>query len=203
MVEWNIQSRSHACRVCGASFADRQPYHTLLLDSRENYERIDVCESCWLGQHGPGTVRQAGFVSHWQGTYEVPVARPDPIQKETAESLLRKLIEHHDPAEAAATFILAVMLERKRILKVKDQLHHEGRRIFVYEHARSGDVFTITDPELRLDQLEDVQRDIARILDPGKATEPLTSPAQPETGRANDAVEEATTETPAADRPNA
>jgi hypothetical protein len=169
MVEWNLQSRAHACHACGGAFGDGQPYHTLLLDARGNYERQDVCDRCWRAEYASGATHRSGFVSHWQGVYEIPVARPEPIHKATAETLLRKLVERCDPTDEAATFILAVMLERKRILKVKDQLRHGDRRIFVYEHGATGDVFTIADPELRLDQLGEVQRDVARLLEPDPA----------------------------------
>jgi hypothetical protein len=178
MIEWNIQSRAKACRACGQPFADRQTYHTLLFDAKQVYERIDVCGSCWSAQYGEGATSRKGFVSHWQGLFEVSVPVPEPIRKENAETLLRKLIEQNDARYGAAMFILAVMLERKRILKVKDQLTQDGRRTFVYEHPRSGDLFTIVDPELRLDQLEAVQRDVAHLLEHGStpAQDPLTKP---------------------------
>jgi len=91
----------------------------------------------------------------------------DPIQRETAESLLRKLIERNDPHYIAAAYILAVMLERKRLLKVKEQLVRDGQRVFIYEQPLTGDVFTITDPGLRLDQLDEVQRDVSQLLEHG------------------------------------
>ncbi len=59
------------------------------------------------------------------------------------------------------------MLERKRILKVKEQLVRDGQRVFVYEQPKTGDIFTIADPDLRLDQLEEVQRDVAMLLENG------------------------------------
>jgi len=99
------------------------------------------------------------------------------IQKETAETLLRKLIEQNDPAHAPAGYILAVMLERKRILKVKEQIMREGQRIFIYEHPKTGDIFTIADPNLRLDQLEVVQRDVAALLEHG-LNPPAPQPAE-------------------------
>src|SRR6185369_4860321 len=89
------------------------------------------------------------------------------IQKGDAETLLRKLIERNDPTHAAASYILAVMLERKRILKVKEQIRSEGKRIFIYEQPKTGDVFTIPDPDLQLNQLEEVQRDVAQLLEHG------------------------------------
>jgi hypothetical protein len=173
MNEWNIQSRARVCEACAKPFADRQPYHTLLYDERqEHLHRMDVCDACWQSQFSDGARERKGFVSHWQGIFEVPPPVADPIQKETAETLLRKIIELSDPRYAPAAYILAVMLERKRLLKVKEQLKRDGQRVFVYEQPRTGDVFTIADPDLHLDQLEQVQRDVAQLLEHG-----LTLPA--------------------------
>jgi hypothetical protein len=205
MNDWNIQSRAHQCQACGKSFADKQVYHTLLLDEKQGYSRLDVCEPCWQSQYSEGARERKGFVSHWQGLYELPpLAAPDPIQKETAETLLRKLVALNDPRYAASAYILAVMLERKRLLKVKEQAQSDGHRVFIYEHPPTGDVFTIPDPKLQLNQLEEVQRDVAELLEQGlpgpaaggtspsePAALPAAAPAGPEAGPAAPARPEA------------
>jgi hypothetical protein len=184
MNEWNIQSRAHACEACSQPFADKQAYHTLLFDEKEGLRRSDVCEPCWQKHLATNATTPAVFISHWQGVYHVPPPVVEAIQKETAETLLRKLIEQNDPKHAAAAFILAVMLERKRLLKVKETLQRDGRRIFVYEHAGQGDVFTIADPDLHLAQLEQVQKDVAALLEFGlnpptpAADTPETTPSE-------------------------
>jgi hypothetical protein len=174
MNEWNIQSRGHACEACGKSFADQEHYHTLLFDEKQDFRRSDVCQACWQTQFNEGARERKGFISYWHGIYEAPVAAPEAIQKDTAESLLRKLIELNDPRHIPAGYILAVMLERKRILKVKEQLSRDGRRVFIYEQPKTGDIFTIVDPALQLNQLEQVQRDVAMLLEHG-----LNPPATP------------------------
>lgn len=175
MNEWNIQSRAHGCQACQTHFVDKQPYHTLLFDEKGELKRLDICDSCWQSQYSQGGSERKGFISYWQGVYHAPPpAPPEAIQKESAETLLRKLIELNDPQYSAATYILAVMLERKRLLKVKDQVKRDGQRIFVYEHPKTGDVFTIPDPNLQLNQLQQVQHDVAHLLEHG-----LGSPAQP------------------------
>ena len=178
MIEWNIQSRARVCQACRKHFADREAFHTLLFDQKQSYERLDICENCWTTQYSQGATDRKGFVSYWQCVYSVPPAAPaEPIQKENAESLLRKLIELNDPAHSGALFILAVMLERKRLFKIKAQLNQEGHRAFVYEHVQSGDLFTIPDPNLQLDQLEEVQRDVGQLLEHGLpgATNPTSA----------------------------
>ena len=181
MNEWNIQSRAHSCQACGKPFADKQPYHTLLTDHRTEFKRLDICQSCWDGQYERQTEQPKDLISHWQGVYEAPPpAPPEPIQKETAETLLRKLIEQNDPKHGPACFILAVMLERKRLLKVKEQIRRDQQRIFVYEQPKTGDLFTIADPNLQLNQLEEVQKDVASLLEHGLNPPPQEpTPAAP------------------------
>jgi hypothetical protein len=177
MVDWNIQSRAHACQACGSPFLDKQQYHTLLFDQKAGYERLDVCESCWGAQFSQGATSRKGFISHWQGVFELPTIQSEPIRKENAESLLRKLVEVNDPRHGPACFILAVMLERKRVLKVKDETQREGGRVLIYEQPKTGDIFTIRDPNLRLDQLDEVQRDVAELLERGPNPSGATPPA--------------------------
>src|SRR5690349_20744498 len=50
MNEWNIQSRAHGCQACQRPFEDKQPYHTLLSDEKQEFHRLDVCEACWKDQ---------------------------------------------------------------------------------------------------------------------------------------------------------
>src|ERR1035441_10644953 len=97
MTEWNIQARAHACTACGKAFADQEVYHTLLFDEKADFRRSDVCQACWEKQYSEGARDRKGFISYWHGVYAVPPAHVDAIQRENAESLLRKLIELNDP----------------------------------------------------------------------------------------------------------
>jgi len=161
MTEWDIQPRSHVCSACQQPFADKQIYHTLLSLAAAGYERRDLCANCF-----PAVPRE-GMSSYWQAEYKMPAPPPpEPIQKDTAETLLRKLVETKDPNRAGACYILAVMLERKRILKHRDTVDD----MLVYEHGGTGESFTVPDPKLRLDQLEEVQRQVAELLQPAAAS---------------------------------
>ena len=83
------------------------------------------------------------------------------------------------------------MLERKRLLKVKEQMVRDGQRVFIYEQPATGDVFTIIDPALQLNQLEEVQRDVGTLLEHGLNPPPQPEPTPPEaapTAAAEDAA---------------
>jgi hypothetical protein len=193
MTEWNIQGRAHACEACGNYFKDKEIYHTLLFDEKSDFRRSDICQNCWQQQYSEGSRERKGFVSYWQGVFEAPPPPTDPIQKQTAESLLRKLIELNDPKYIPAGYILAVMLERKRFLKVKEQVVRDGQRVFIYEQPASGDVFTIVDPNLQLNQLEAVQKDVASLLEHGlnpPESQPVAPPSEPVQDQSSSAAEQ-------------
>ena len=69
----------------------------------------------------------------------------------------------------------------KRLLRARQQIRQNGRRSIVYEQPGSGDVLVIQDPALRLDQLEAVQHDVARLLEHGLPSEgqPVEEPFVP------------------------
>jgi hypothetical protein len=184
MNEWNIQSRGHACGISGRPFADHEPCHTVLLAApRQGFERLDLSTEAWKS-HGAEILARPNLISHWRGTYVAPPpAPPEPIRRDDAESLLRKLVECQDEQYSAACYILAAMLERKRVLRVKAQVREQGRRVFLYEHPHSGDVFSIVDPDLQLHQLEAVQRQVADLLahglvEPAPNEEPFAAPSE-------------------------
>lgn len=158
--------------------------HTLLFEEREAYNRLDVCEACWTAQYSEGSTQRKGFVSHWLSAYTPPPPpSAEPIQRETAEGLLRKLLDLNQARYIGPCFILAVMLERRRILKARSQAVENGRRVIVYEHAQTGDVFTIVDPGLKLDQLDEVQQEVAKLLEHGPS-EQNNEQASPENAQA-------------------
>jgi hypothetical protein len=86
------------------------------------------------------------------------------LPKDDAESLLRRLVTEANPAYAKAAYILALMLERKRLLKQIEAKDDGDSRILIYEHVKTGEVFVIPDPGLRLDQLAAVQNEVASLL---------------------------------------
>jgi hypothetical protein len=174
--DWDIKPRADQCTACKETFTDGATYTSALVFGEAGYARADYCEGCW-----PAVSERAEPYSMWQGVFRVPPPEPEePLKKETAESLLRKLIEDEDESKAAVRYILAVMLERKKILVERDvQKHEDGALIRVYEHRKSGETFLIPDPHLRLDELEPVQRQVIDMLGGGKSEEPPAQEPEP------------------------
>lgn len=172
--DWDIKPRAAQCSRCQTPFIQDQKYVSQLTFGASGYERVDCCATCWAGQKGA-----AEAISVWHGIFEMPPPPPpEPLKKETAESLLRALVEKNDPEQGNVIFILAVMLERRRLLVEREvQRQSGGKLLRVYEHRRTGDTFIITDPQLRLNQIEQVQAEVMALLAP--AEPPAQGPTEP------------------------
>lgn len=163
--DWSIQSRADRCARTGREFAAGEHFYTLLFRGPQGFHREDLSEAAWADLRQNDTEKNHQPFSFWRSRYEPPPpAAPEPLAKQTAEDLLRRYMEENDATHANARYILALMLERKRLLKpVETQSTADGRTL-IYQHAKTGEVFVIPDPALRLDQIAAVQNEVAQLL---------------------------------------
>lgn len=157
--EWAIKHRSDTCTATHRPFTAGEYFYTLLFRDGDGFRREDLSEEAWAARN-----ENIQPFSFWKTHYEpAPPAPPEPLAKETAEQLFRRLVSS-DNSPANACYVLAVMLERKRVLKQIKSEDSENGRVLVYEHGATGDVFIVHDPQLRLDEMENVQNEVAQLL---------------------------------------
>ncbi len=158
--DWPIKHRAETCAATQRPFADGETFYTLLYREADGFRREDLSAEAWANRNE--NIRPFSF---WQSRYEPPPATPpEPLAKESAEELLRRLLAEANPDRANACFVLAVMLERKRVLKQVNSEETENGRLLIYEHGQTGDVFLVRDPQLRLDEIEQVQSEVVQLL---------------------------------------
>jgi hypothetical protein len=160
--EWNIKSRGHVCSFCGKMLVDRTPVISALKETSSGYERFDSHPECWKTAE-----KDWEAFSLWDGVYFAPVKeeKKEPLKKEDAGELLRKLVTLDDPSMKNVVYVLAVMLERTKILVERDAKElQDGTIRRVYEDRKNGDTFIILDPRIRLENLGDVQRQVVELL---------------------------------------
>jgi len=168
---WKIRKRAQACFHTGVAFEDGDSFYTALFDDDSEGEdallRKDFSEDAWRELSESITP-----FSFWKTRFELPVdVKNEPVVKEeTAEDLLRRLLEENDEHTENARFILAAMLERDKVLKEVDAKETEGAKFRIYEHRESGDVLIVRDPGLLLDEVEGIQDEVVALLEGGSST---------------------------------
>ncbi len=164
--EWEIASRGSRCSRTGVEFRPNDSFYTILFElPNGGFRREDVCEQAWIEYDHSSQEKPFSF---WKSKYQPPPPpEEETLPAQSAEMLLRTLLSSPAPTQQAenACYILALMLERKRTLRQVDSKRSGDHLLLIYEHAKTGEVFIVKDPQLRLDEIEDVQREVSAILD--------------------------------------
>jgi hypothetical protein len=160
---WSIRSRATHCSLTERPFEDGEVFHTAIYFDEETsgYLRRDISLDGWqqeLSDRRP--------IAYWRTLYSAKVVeeKPEVASKESALALLQRFIEEDEPFTENARYILALMLERKKVLYPTASKEIEGSKILFYENKKTGDVFLVRDPELRLDEMAAVQDEVATLL---------------------------------------
>ncbi|NOU35234.1 MAG: hypothetical protein HOO88_00435 [Kiritimatiellaceae bacterium] len=156
---WQIKRRSDLCAGTHEPFSDKEEIMTRLLFQDGEYVREDYRLAWWnetQPDHG---------LSAWKSIFRIPPPPTEVMKKENAETLLRNMVAKEDADDTNAIYILAVMLERKKILIEKDvQVRADQTKVRVYEHKTTGETFLVVDPELKLAEIEKVQEAVVGLL---------------------------------------
>jgi hypothetical protein len=157
--DWDIKSRSHVCSKTGREFNEGEFFYTLLLRDGDGFRREDLSEEAWKERN-----ENIQPFSFWRTKYEPPAPPPpEPMKRDDAESLLRRLIEENNPIHINVCYILTLMLERKRLLKPMESRDED---MMVYEHVATGETIVIANPHLNFDQIPEIQREVSMMLAP-------------------------------------
>lgn len=193
---WHIRSRARQCAATERPFTEGEKIVTALFPDPDSsgYLRKDFALDAW--NERPAELGEP--FSFWRTVFTPPVheEKVDPMKKEDPESLLRRLVDEDEEHTENVRYILAVMLERKKILRETDSQRTPDGILRVYEHRKEGDVFIVRDPDIPLDQIETVQEEVIELLEnSGRRSEPAADPIEPDAEEPADATE-AEEETP-------
>jgi hypothetical protein len=176
---WHIRTRSHSCVQSGKHFVDDEMIVAALFPDPESsgWLRRDFSMEGWKNRAEVGE----GCFSHWKTVYKAPVVHEKVgVTKESPIGLLRRLVMEEEEHTDKIRFILAVMLERQKVLVETDTQAVPSGILRVYEHRKEGDVFLIRDPNVSLDQVEEVQREVMDLLEKAQAERDAEDAAESE-----------------------
>lgn len=162
---WHVRSRSRECAATGRVFSDGETIITALYPDPESsgYLRRDYAIDAW--KELPADSEKA--FSFWKTIFSTPTGneKENPVEKLSAEELLNRLVEEDEDHTENTRYILAVMLERQKLLRETDSQRTPNGILRVYEHRKTGEVYLIRDPDIPLNQVEAVQNEVIILLE--------------------------------------
>jgi hypothetical protein len=157
--DWEIKSRAHQCSRTGKGFSEGEFFYTILIREGDGFRREDMSEEAWNERN-----ENIQPFSFWRSKYEPPTLRcAEPLPRDDAEGLLRRLIQENDPIYSNVRYILTLMLERKRVIRPVESSDND---MLVYEHLATGETFVLSNPKLSLERIPEIQREVSALLAP-------------------------------------
>jgi len=186
---WHVRSRARECATTQRIFTDSETIVTALFPDPESsgYIRRDYGLDAWNQRPADAEIP----FSFWKTTFVGPTGTTieDPAEKLSPEELLVRLIEEDQDHTENTRYILAVMLERQKLLRETDNQRTSNGILRVYEQRKTGEIFLIRDPDIPLSQVEAIQNEVFILLENnGRSPEPVipeeatksTDPIEPE-----------------------
>jgi len=162
---WHVRSRARECAATQQAFVDGEFIITALFPDPESsgYVRRDFKIEAWSER----TEEEEAPFSFWRTRYAAPTKdeKNSPREKLSAEEILRRLVEEDEDHTENTRYILAVMLERQKLLQEKDTQRTADGIIRVYEHRKTGEVYIVKDPNIPLSEIEKVQNEVFILLE--------------------------------------
>lgn len=152
--DWRIGKRGQVCAGCGTVFPFDVPFHSAIWLEGEGFHRRDLCEACYAAAPEPP-------YSHWVTTIPSPEDQRRAFDLGLAAEFLRRLAADEGEERAALAHLLALLLLRKRLVRMTDLPADRARVEFHDGH----DAVEIPAPPLREEDVERLREDLSRLLD--------------------------------------
>ncbi len=159
--EWHVARSSRTCAQSGAAIEAGQPFYSALVETDETFERKDYSPGAWP------EVDKGAFFSYWKnkgGAAEAGGKRPA-IDFDRLLFFFDSLEDAEERQKRLFRYVLALILVRRRRLRLDDMSRTEqGDRLVVYDR-RSERTVEVLAPEATREELEQVQARLSQIFE--------------------------------------
>jgi hypothetical protein len=159
MTEYEIQPLSLSCAQTGRPLKPGETYYSVLTDSSNGLTRLDFSAESW---NGP----PEGAIGYWRSRvpHREDKNRPQPVDDSVLVHFFKRLSGDREPARENFRYILALLLLRKKLLKLTGAAEEQGREVLFLRETATGEEHRVINPSLTEEQLIAVQMEAEKIL---------------------------------------
>ncbi len=152
--EWKIDRRGRGCAVCERKFESEEEHYSGIVEGEKGFQRRDICAACWD--------RKPELFSFWK----TRSPRREERRLENLAAMIdffKRLIEKpsDDPLRAKITYLTALLLIRKRKLKLSGSPPGSLR----LERSWDGESFELPAPAIEDSELEHLRQQMEQLFE--------------------------------------
>ncbi len=160
MVEdWEVSRTTGKCAASERALAEGEAYYAVLLETETGFERRDYAVEAWSGP-------PEGTFCYWRG--RVPIREKKPGTYAVDMAILSQLFTQLEDAQSETKqqlrFVLALLLMRKRLLKMDRSSTEEGREHWHMRMTSDQSMHRVLNPKLEKEQIERLSAQLTAIL---------------------------------------
>ncbi len=158
MIDYQIQPNTRRCCASGRELRPGEHYYGVLLEEDGKFVRKDFSVESWQGA-------PPGAFSFWMGRLAPPQdKRRQPIDDEMLMECFQRLEDQPEPSRLRFRYVVALLLMRRRRLRIEKTQQDGGQEVLWMRCIRSGARHAVVNPGLTDEELATVQDDVFQAL---------------------------------------
>ena len=170
MSDWRIRRREERCERCERAFLEGEGIFSLLFVEDAHLRREDACPACFEKKSA------AGELVFWRTRHRQGRSRSLAVDFEAIEELFLALGGRDEERLLELRYLLALLLLRKKRLKLAGMRRHEGKSAMIVARPRREEALEVAVFELSGERIQALRDELGRIFD-GEGTEDLLAGA--------------------------
>lgn len=158
MTDYQIQPNTRRCSISGRQLLPGEKFFAVLVEEGDGFVRHDYSSESWQGP-------PANAFSFWAGHVPPPEESNRPkFDDEMLMDCFQRLEGEAEPRKVSFRYVVALLLMRRRRLKVDSSSKDAAPDTLCLRCTRTGTAYQVTDPKLSEEELEKVQEDVFQVL---------------------------------------
>jgi len=177
MTDWTFRRRQATCQACAKLFEEGERHASALAIVGEALAREDVCTGCWIARVGRDELFH-WFTRHREGK------RGLQLDLGTLEALFVRLEGRVEPRVREMRYLLALLLLRKRRIKVDRILRDPEGEAMLVHRPRRKESFRVFVFDFTAERMQALRADLVLLLE---GAEPSARDGESDVGRGESA----------------
>ncbi|UCD27380.1 MAG: hypothetical protein JSV03_09635 [Planctomycetota bacterium] len=156
--EWEFAKTTGKCAKTGRPLAEGEAYYAVLIENPDTFERRDYSFDAWDGP-------PEGSFCYWRG--KIPIREKNKtmaVDFEVLTHLFLRLEDADSEPKQRFRFMLALLLMRKRLLKLEQTLQQDEHEYWILRLVKDQSQHKVLNPQLTGEQVDQLSQQLTTIL---------------------------------------
>jgi len=157
--EWEFTKTTGKCAKTERELTEGESYYAVLIENPDTFERRDYSLEAWEGP-------PEGSFCHWRGKIPIREKKQSTIavDMEILIQIFIRLEDEKSPTKQRFRFMLALLLMRKRLLKLEQTIKEDKHEYWVMRLTTDQNHYRVLNPQLNNEQIEQLSRQLTIFL---------------------------------------